>query len=885
MQFARNVLKRLSDIKKRVMRPAFSALAVFRVVSRGLGTRVTTARQSSFETFDYILCSIYTYRIPLLVALFSFWLLSQPAQVRELYVLSTGDSAGHWVRSLTYLVILPSALSLNLLMMADVSSRYFPRGTSSREFRTVDTFIKLVCSLLPIMGVQLGLSVISTEPFNQSLLDFSRLFQWLSQRYPDEPELVVFAPALFADWMEHPAFRNPQLLAASLINLGQIILFLTPYPRRLARRLFMRYIELSWSLASSSLYRGVITANVALFLVFVAPALWFLPGEIAEIPRWIGAVAIVFIFLSLIVWHLTALSEFAERSGYPALGLLVALALVLSYLDLNDNHAVRTNLISPRAWVSTDEDPRRGDLVDATGRIDFNKVNRIVRGGKYYYESGVEPDLPSLGEAFTRWLAARPPEVKQRFSSRPYPLYIVTAEGGGIYAAAQSAIFLARLADRCPTIVNHIFAISAVSGGSLGAAIFSALIERKYDELAQSAVGYFSSCPGTIESGEGWFEREAKKLLAEDHLSPSLAAWLFPDFLQRFLPFSVELFDRARALERSFEQSWNKRFAGEKNPFARGFRQHWSASGFVPMLLLNATVVEKGTQTIIAPVGKWGGDSFFEDISARYDIPLSTAVGLSARFTMIAPAGRHVDRDGPGGSIFRRSHRLVDGGYVENSGAETALTAVLSLEAQLQQLRTSSSPESHSDFEVRIFVIGGSGATYLAPQGLNELASPVAAMYNSRIHRTSRAIRDIQQFMDAGPVAISWKHFSPPLGWVISPFTIEKIGAHIGAAERCTGAPVEQAERESFASRARSFAGRGDIFADPEQDGYTNSLELWHQLRHNHCSACSLIRRAEGKNIRSRSAEENAAYVPFGWYVHDVSCEGTRNQGDKDSSK
>ncbi len=74
------------------------------------------------------------------------------------------------------------------------------------------------------------------------------------------------------------------------------------------------------------------TLTVGFFLLFLAPAIWRLPDLIVEFPRMIGSLAIVFFFLIFLAWHLSALSEFGDRSGYPVLGLMAALSLGLSYL-------------------------------------------------------------------------------------------------------------------------------------------------------------------------------------------------------------------------------------------------------------------------------------------------------------------------------------------------------------------------------------------------------------------------------------------------------------------------------------------------------------------------------------------------------------------------
>src|SRR5438128_1011597 len=127
-----------------------------------------------------------------------------------------------------------------------------------------------------------------------------------------------------------------------------------------------------------------------------------------------------------------------------------------------------------------------------------------------------------------------------------HPLYIVATEGGGIRAAYWTAIVLGALQDSNPNFAPHLFAISGVSGGSLGAVVFEALL---------------------AESARGSFQESVHKVLGQDFLSPALGSMLYPDLVQRFIPFPIPYFDRGRSLEMGWEKAWrdtmgNDRFAG-----------------------------------------------------------------------------------------------------------------------------------------------------------------------------------------------------------------------------------------------------------------------------------------------------------------------------------
>jgi hypothetical protein len=154
--------------------------------------------------------------------------------------------------------------------------------------------------------------------------------------------------------------------------------------------------------------------------------------------------------------------------------------------------------------------------------------------------------------------------------------------------------------------------------------------------------------------------------MADDFLSPVLAKLVASDFLQWFVPFPIRAFDRATALERSWEASYDS--ATGSNTLAAGYLAFADADASdTPLLLLNTTHVQTGRRYVTAP---FGDATVFLDArnvvaALGTDLPLSTAVHNSARFTYVSPAGRIERHDGvPRGS-------LVDGGYFENSGLTT----------------------------------------------------------------------------------------------------------------------------------------------------------------------------------------------------------------------
>jgi hypothetical protein len=132
------------------------------------------------------------------------------------------------------------------------------------------------------------------------------------------------------------------------------------------------------------------------------------------------------------------------------------------------------------------------------------------------------------------------------------PLFIICAEGGGVRAAYWAARLLAYLEDttrRYPDqyvpFSSRVLVISSVSGGSLGAATFSALLDR--------------NPVGTPTKNSDWFFAHSANFLARDHLSAPLASAAFVDTTQRIIPWPLFIErDRAAGLERAWENAWHR---------------------------------------------------------------------------------------------------------------------------------------------------------------------------------------------------------------------------------------------------------------------------------------------------------------------------------------
>lgn len=449
------------------------------------------------------------------------------------------------------------------------------------------------------------------------------------------------------------------------------------------------------------------------------------------------------------------------RLRFPVFITLIVLAIVFSWW--NDNHAVRTL-----------------DVPQAAQRENLRATLRA-------------------------WLDRQP--LDQASDGAKHPMYVVNAEGGGIRAAYWTATVLGEIQNRNPCFAERLFSLSGVSGGSLGASLFLALL------VEQRAIGAAPRCGDPAAALPGPFDvkRKAQAILGEDFLSPVVAGILYPDLMQRVLFWPVERFDRAVALEEAWERAWRLHVPpGTTNRLAEPFDRLWSdATRWTPALFLNATWVETGKRLIVSNVAvvPRTADDYedFVDVEdaqrffAPRSVRLSTAAHMSARFTYVSPAGTLM-RDG-------RAHaRVVDGGYFENSGATTTLEILKTVGAladddprwaKIQPIVIHISNDPVDPSSGRGTLESAAGHPTIAPKRLlNEVRSPISTLFNTRGARGVYA-RDTLYWHVGGK---SFLHFglcrhsdNVPLGWALSRSTRDRMDAQLTEAPCRPDAPGGEA--------------------------------------------------------------------------------------------
>lgn len=409
------------------------------------------------------------------------------------------------------------------------------------------------------------------------------------------------------------------------------------------------------------------------------------------------------LLLGLWIAPLTLISVESARRRVPLIPAVIAVLLLID-LAFEGRYRVRTPLLSA---PEKDTKCAKAERTFAAGAPDV-------------------PDTckrPTFQEAFGRWRKANDCAILGNPGLCPKPI-VVAADGGASRAAFFTGTVLGLLEDlsrgnpeKFRQFSRQTFAISAVSGSSLGAAHFVAtrrLEDRRGPDLFKEAgkrgrePNWFGG--GALPARASW--KDTMQILASgDFLTPAVAHFLLRDV------FSISTGTRADALEDAWSRHFQNVFDLQKDNI---FSEPFTALGvgpdnrWLPILYLNGSSVETGHRIVVTPVdtsmpgigkGKdkeestWSvllTDSFdFHDLinskvpekekpktadevvkearTIRRDVTLSTAVLSSARFPFISPHGTitnfdHVPID-----------RIVDGGYFETNGALTAIDIVDSL--------------------------------------------------------------------------------------------------------------------------------------------------------------------------------------------------------------
>ncbi len=706
---------------------------------------------------------LWVVRVPLVFVVLGLLILGMAAQAQDLFVELVGEETRRiplflWL--LIFVWAMPTHYAARLLLDTDTRFRAHVdqerAPASARCIAAMEAWVPRVLGLLPFAAVLLALvrsyvnlpylqeqgneGVISSIGWGLLLLGV----------------VVVIAAALFT-WYMLKRRRDGNVAGLRWArNLASVAapLFRAISPGRSRRP--AREGEEGRDLGRTLL--------ILLFVLFVAILAFGADWTAEHFPRGLAVPLVLGGWLPLLAY----LSAIGRRLRAPLILALAALLAVLTVL-IGDNHSVRR-------------------IAAAAG-------------------AGPDSRIP-LDQAVDLWMR----ENECSGADCPRPI-IVAAAGGASRAGFFTASVLGYLMQEAPDheleankVRKRLFAISGVSGGSVGAVMAVTALSTKRDSADHPCVqtGFGLWWGEQINNWRDCFET----LASGDFLTPVFIGLAFHDMI-RFGWWR----DRAAILE----EAWERRYAravrrADKEPGSecRGLAcpfltlrpqpGHW-----IPLLVLNGTSESEGSRivtTVLAPTytaramacptahrkepgagcvmlahtrhfhdllrDETKPESWLASLQRLFlrdywkervlgDVPLSTAAHNSARFPLISPPG----------SVRNREHqvidRIVDGGYVENYGALSALELALAIRAVNSALAPfvlviSNDPDDPLDpDDDAILVDAGAAATYQQKserqkrrmdvddgEWFSEITAPLVTFANTRTARGTHAVSQLR---------------------------------------------------------------------------------------------------------------------------------------------
>jgi hypothetical protein len=487
---------------------------------------------------------------------------------------------------------------------------------------------------------------------------------------------VPFVGAIAA-LMMNPASKTWFVL--SLTALGVIFFAFVVWRQDIGKRLTrgpkdrFRWFQRAWVI-------GGLVAAVAAMIVAT-----FWPVGFGVL---VGAPAVVFFGLGFIIPVAEIAIQIGAGARIPVVGALL-LAAVLFGLWV-DNHAVG----------------RRAFGVATTGPTD-----RLT-----------------LTQAYELWRSAQPGGASARRT-----MVLVAVQGGASRAGYWTALALSSLREAAHAkgvdLDRRLFAISSVSGGSVGSVGYAAMLRTAPD------------APD--------FKLRLLRFAGKNALGPAMTGMLFPDLLQRFLPVAF-LPDRAETLERSWEEAWDETLtpAGEPAPSASAMREPFlnlaprTGEPWRPILIVQGASENDGRRILTSAVrfkcDEVDADDFLD--AEGHDVAASTAILNGARFPLVSPGGTFpASRCGTAARDVR--DHVLDGGYFDNAGAETLREMARAIEALRREA-------GETDPLEIVFVLIGyrdPNATKATPAlAPNDLFAPLFGVFDSMSAHEAHLAREMK---------------------------------------------------------------------------------------------------------------------------------------------
>jgi hypothetical protein len=549
----------------------------------------------------------------------------------------------------------------------------------------------------------------------------------------------------------------------------------------------------------------IVGAAVAVAILAVVVTAAFGPGALVGL-RVVGpfgsmAVSLLFIFSVLAV-----LAVLSQRSGLPALALVLTVIILGELFNVSIDKTAWWSLWASLALAVLALVARLGYVVAVAAVFCLLAVLTMCRDRAHIIDAHdmkmSDTSISGVRDTFDVWVRGRHDRKPgEGDPAKPYPAFIISTEGGGIYAAAAASLFLAKLQDDCPGFAQHVFAISGVSGGAIGATVFQAHIphSEQKDKVECTAL-----------TGDGPLTQTMTTIMERDHFSPVVAA-VIPDLLG-------EPTGRSEALQASFAAVDD---GAARARLEKPFREHWSSSSAAPSLVLNATWAEMGYRVAFAlfllhtsPSSDGTFYSFADaDMPGENRIPLIQAAVVSARFPGILP---------PFTVKMSNNHwwNFVDGGYADSSGAATALALFEALKQTSCDLNvnlklillTSTNPQPNFQD-----VTGSEFRDAMAPvqtvMKVRELLGSQAVTRTSEYFKPAPPCPNAKAAPDwqLEEIKLGDQEYALPLGWKLSNTTFQLVSFLIGRPVPCQTETLQQNPSSSDAAISQPAQNGGAL--------------------------------------------------------------------------
>lgn len=345
-------------------------------------------------------------------------------------------------------------------------------------------------------------------------------------------------------------------------------------------------------------------------------------------------------------------------------------------------------------------------------------------------------------------------------TSKPkIPIVFVAVDGGANRTGLFGASMLAMLQDKIPAFKEHVFAYSSISGGTVGTGVFYSLTQNNPDTSYIHLVSSF---------------------FKGDFLAAITGSFMFGEGIGYFLPFYSPKFDRARALEKEWHTAWQEIMPhlapNGDNAMKDGASKVLEITGsrFKPVVFINSHEVETGRRAVYSnvtmPDTTFSAITYLNSYLRDAEIPLSSALLLSARFPLVSPAA---SIKLPSSSLVRH---YVDGGYFESSGTLTLYEALKELENDLDTA-------TYSVFVLHLSADEETPQTELKGiRFLNEPMEIISAAIKDRSGHTHYAVENLKNHVSrhySRPAFISLSVGGSmkdvPINWVLSANAIEQV--------------------------------------------------------------------------------------------------------------